>query len=170
MLVENKQTNASPFYFKGLERTKSKDDVVVKQHQENNRERTFRRAGNACEISAGACLNSAVIFTFHLLQVHPIGLVLAIGVSHFYFTATALGEKSSVVVMVGCAGSLSTLCALSEPVGEWWEAKVSISSANEEIEHLTHPGTEILPSWYSPLVIFLLLIGCCVGWLRMVKK
>jgi len=157
MLVENHKTNSSPFYFKGSE---NKNSIpVTPKRQENNRERGFRRAGNACEIAAGACLNSAVIFTFHLLQVHPLGLVLAVGVSHFYFTAAAVGEKSFPVLMVGCAGSLSCLCAISEPLGEWWEAKISISSANEEIAQIYQPAKNILPGWFSVIAITVLLFG-----------
>ncbi|PHJ58467.1 hypothetical protein VF14_18720 [Nostoc linckia z18] len=138
-------TNASPFQFKGLAQPQQ-----VKSQQpntqpvpENNRERTFRRAGNLCEIVAGASLNSAVIFTFHLLQVHPVGLLLALGVAHLYFTATAAGEKGRQLtnVMTGCSASLALLCSLSEPVGEWLEASTSKSVAQREIQQMYAPPT-----------------------------
>lgn len=105
---------------------------------ENNRLRTFRRAGNVCEIIAGSCLNSAVIFTFHLLQIHPIGFVLALGVAHLYFTATAVGESGRRVanVMTGASASISLLCACSEPLSEYWEAWQSKNSAQLEIQQM----------------------------------
>ncbi|QFS52799.1 hypothetical protein [Nostoc sphaeroides] len=59
---------------------------------ENNRGRTFRRAGNACEIVAGSCLNSAVIFTFHFIASSPSWNVSSCGNCTLYFTATATGE------------------------------------------------------------------------------
>ncbi|WP_016951674.1 hypothetical protein [Anabaena sp. PCC 7108] len=158
MLVRNSTpTNTSPFHFKGLDDNKQQS-VPQQLVQENNRERTFRRAGNACEIAAGTALNSTIIFTFHLLQVHPAGLLLAVGTCHFYFTATAVGEKSFSVAMIGCAGSLSCLCALSEPVGEWWEARTSISSASEEIQRIYQPQKE-MPDWVGGIAIALLLFG-----------
>jgi hypothetical protein len=168
MLVRNSTpANTSPFHFKGLD--DNKQQSLPQQVQENNRERTFRRAGNACEIAAGTALNSTVIFTFHLLQVHPVGLFLAVGVSHFYFTATAVGEKSFPVAMIGCAGSLSCLCALSEPVGEWLEARTSISSASEEIQRIYQPQKEI-PDWVGGIAIALLLFGMRVAFSRAFLK
>jgi hypothetical protein len=121
-------TNTSPrVQYTGLVQQQEKSQQPNTQQKplpENNRERTFRRAGNCCEIVAGASLNSAVIFTFHLLQVHPVGLFLALGVAHLYFTATAVGEKERQVtnIMTGASASLALLCSLSEPVSEWWEA------------------------------------------------
>ncbi len=78
MLVRksDSSTNVSPFLYEGLAQTpqQHKQPEQLPPLPENNRCRTFRRAGNACEIVAGSCLNSAVIFTFHLLQVHPVGM------------------------------------------------------------------------------------------------
>ncbi len=163
MLVRNAQpTNTSPFHFKGLEDNKQQQCKPQQLVQENNRERTFRRAGNACEIAAGTALNSTIIFTFHLLQVHPMGLLLAVGTCHFYFTATAIGEKSFSVAMVGGAASLSCLCSLSEPVGEWWEAKNSVESANQELAAI-YQKQETLPGWTSGLVIAVLLLFLRIG-------
>ncbi|MDZ8083943.1 MAG: hypothetical protein RMX35_33385 [Nostoc sp. DcaGUA01] len=119
---------------------------------ENNRGRTFRRAGNACEIVAGSCLNSAVIFTFHLLQVHPVGMFLAVGTAHLYFTATATGEGFNNFVtnlMTGCSASLALLCALSEPISEWNEARTSTQTANTSIQSMYQPKTADYSSWGS---------------------
>ncbi|MHC5914723.1 MAG: hypothetical protein ACYTXE_27865, partial [Nostoc sp.] len=119
---------------------------------ENNRARTFRRAGNACEIVAGSCLNSAVIFTFHLLQVHPVGMFLAVGTAHLYFTATATGEGFNNFVtnlMTGCSASLALLCALSEPISEWNEARTSTGTANTSISAMYQPKTADYSSWGS---------------------
>jgi hypothetical protein len=160
MLARNANpTNTSPFYFKGAGSEKQQsDNKQPLKVVENNRERTFRRAGNACEIAAGTALNSTIIFTFHLLQVNPVGLFLAAGTAHFYFTATAIGEKSFPVAMVGGAASLSCLCALSEPVGEWWEARTSIGSANQEIERLQYHQSG-LPGWSTGVGFALLFLG-----------
>lgn len=158
---DSNSTNTSPFHFKGLSENKQKS-LPQESIRENNRERTFRRAGNACEIAAGTALNSTIIFTFHLLQVHPMGLLLAVGTCHFYFTATAVGEKSFSVAMIGCAGSLSCLCALSEPIGEWWEARVSTQSASEEIQRIYQPQKE-MPDWVGGIAIALILFGARVA-------
>lgn len=161
MLVrsERPSTNTSPFHFKGrCEEKGTGNREQVQVLPENNRERTFRRAANACEIAAGTCLNSTIIFTFHLLQVHPVGIFLAVGTCHFYFTATAVGEKSFPTAMVGAAGSLSCLCALSEPIGEWLEAQTSVNRAVVEIEKIYSPKNE-LPDWTGGIAIALLIFG-----------
>ena len=158
MLVRKRNEDphsVSPFSMEGLAQTPRS----TKQHQqpeqlpplpENNRGRTFRRAGNACEIVAGSCLNSAVIFTFHLLQVHPVGMFLAVGTAHLYFTATATGEGFNNFVtnlMTGCSASLALLCALSEPISEWNEARTSTGTANTSIESVYKPKTAESSSW-----------------------
>lgn len=141
-------TNASPFQHTGLVQTQQQKSQQPNTEPpplpENNRERAFRRAGNLCEIVAGASLNSAVIFTFHLLQVHPVGMFLALGVAHLYFTATAVGEKERQVtnIMTGASASLALLCSLSEPVGEWWEASTSKTVAQNEIREMYAPPTQ----------------------------
>ena len=159
MLVRNANpSNTSPFYFKGAGNEKQQCDQQLPKVVENNRERIFRRAGNACEIAAGTALNSTIIFTFHLLQVSPVGLFLAVGTAHFYFTATAIGEKSFPVAMVGGAASLSCLCALSEPVGEWWEARTSIESANTEIQRLQYRSGDT-PVLSTGVILAIVLLG-----------
>lgn len=147
-------TNVSPFSFEGLAQTPSKEQQPsqLPPLPENNRGRTFRRAGNACEIVAGSCLNSAVIFTFHLLQVHPVGMFLAVGTAHLYFTATATGEGFNNFVtnlMTGCSASCALLCALSDPLGEWNEARTSTQTANTSIEKMYQPKTADYSSWGS---------------------
>ncbi|AUB42947.1 hypothetical protein COO91_09101 (plasmid) [Nostoc flagelliforme CCNUN1] len=160
MLVRKRNEDphsVSPFLHEGLAQTPQS----TKQHQqpeqlpplpENNRGRTFRRAGNACEIVAGSCLNSAVIFTFHLLQVHPVGMFLAVGTAHLYFTATATGEGNNRFVtnlMTGCSASLALLCALNEPISEWNEARTSTGTANTSISKMYQPKTADYSSWGS---------------------
>ncbi|MBD6619736.1 hypothetical protein FNW02_28955 [Komarekiella sp. 'clone 1'] len=156
MLVRkaDSSTNVSPFSFKGLAQTPQQQQQPEQPPPlpENNRGRTFRRAGNACEIVAGSCLNSAVIFTFHLLQVHPVGMFLAVGTAHLYFTATATGEgfnKFVTNLMTGCSASLALLCALSEPLGEWLESSTSAQTANTEIEQMYSPKIADYSSWMS---------------------
>jgi len=173
MLVRKRNEDphsVSPFSMEGLAQ-KSQSTKQQKQPEqlpplpENNRGRTFRRAGNACEIVAGSCLNSAVIFTFHLLQVHPVGMFLAVGTAHLYFTATATGEGFNNFVtnlMTGCSASLALLCALSEPLGEWNEARTSTQTANTSIEKMYQPKTADYSSWGSgagvAIVIAILMI------------
>jgi hypothetical protein len=170
MLARNANpTNTSPFHFKGLEDKEQQQCKSQQLAQETNRERTFRRAGNACEIAAGTALNSTIIFTFHLLQVHPMGLLLAVGTCHFYFTATAIGEKSFSVAMIGGAASLSCLCALSEPVGEWWESRISVESANQELAAI-YQRQQSLPSWTSGFVIAVCLLVIRLGISRKMLK
>ncbi|MBD2247426.1 hypothetical protein [Nostoc sp. FACHB-888] len=171
MLVRKRNEDShsvSPFSMEGLAQTPQS----TKQHQqpeqlpplpENNRGRTFRRAGNACEIVAGSCLNSAVIFTFHLLQVHPVGMFLAVGTAHLYFTATATGEGFNNFVtnlMTGCSASLALLCALNEPLGEWNEARTSTSTVKTSIESVYKPKTAESSSWMdgAGLGIFLAIL------------
>jgi hypothetical protein len=173
MLVRKRNEDphsVSPFSMEGLAQTPQS----TKQHQqpeqlpplpENNRGRTFRRAGNACEIVAGSCLNSAVIFTFHLLQVHPVGMFLAVGTAHLYFTATATGEGNNRFVtnlMTGCSASLALLCALSEPISEWNEARTSTQTANTSIQKMYQPKTADYSSWMNgagvAIVIAILMI------------
>ncbi|MEJ6488065.1 hypothetical protein N0Y54_43805 [Nostoc punctiforme UO1] len=173
MLVRKRNEDphsVSPFLHEGLAQTPQS----TKQHQqpeqpeplpENNRGRTFRRAGNACEIVAGSCLNSAVIFTFHLLQVHPVGMFLAVGTAHLYFTATATGEGNNRFVtnlMTGCSASLALLCALSDPISELNEARTSTSTANTSIQKMYQPKTADYSSWGSgagvAIVIAILMI------------
>jgi hypothetical protein len=158
MLVRKRNEDphsVSPFSMEGLAQ-KSQQHQQQKQPEqlpplpENNRGRTFRRAGNACEIVAGSCLNSAVIFTFHLLQVHPVGMFLAVGTAHLYFTATATGEGNNRFVtnlMTGCSASLALLCALSDPISEWNEARTSTITANTSIEKVYQPKTAESSSW-----------------------
>lgn len=160
MLVRKRNEDphsVSPFSMEGLTQ-KSQQQHQQKQPEqlpplpENNRGRTFRRAGNACEIVAGSCLNSAVIFTFHLLQVHPVGMFLAVGTAHLYFTATATGEGFNNFVtnlMTGCSATLALLCALSYPLGEWNEARTSTQTANTSIEKMYQPKTADYSSWVS---------------------
>ncbi len=172
MLARNSTpANTSPFHFKGLceKQTTGNIDQVQTLPPENNRERTFRRAANACEIASGTCLNSTIIFTFHLLQVHPVGLLLAVGTCHFYFTATAIGEKSFPTAMVGAAGSLSCLCALSEPISEWFEARTSVNRAVVEIEKIYSPKNDP-PDWLGGVAIALLIFGGRVALSKMFFK
>lgn len=148
----------SPFQHTGLVQTQQhksqQPNTEPPPLPENNRERTFRRAGNCCEIVAGASLNSAVIFMFHLLQVHPVGMFLALGVAHLYFTATAAGEKGKLLtnIMTGASASVALLCSLSEPVGEWLEASTSKTVAQSEIQQMYAPPTSS-PNWVNGLGI-----------------
>ncbi|QLE52995.1 hypothetical protein FD724_34135 (plasmid) [Nostoc sp. C057] len=158
MLVRKRNEDphsVSPFLHEGLAQTPQQQHQHQQPEQpqplpENNRGRTFRRAGNACEIVAGSCLNSAVIFTFHLLQVHPVGMFLAVGTAHLYFTATATGEGFNNFVtnlMTGCSASLALLCALNEPISEWNESRTSTITANTSIESVYKPKTAESSSW-----------------------
>lgn len=170
MLVRKRNEDphsVSPFSFEGLTQTPQQQKIEQpsqpQQLPENNRGRTFRRAGNACEIVAGSCLNSAVIFTFHLLQVHPVGMFLAVGTAHLYFTATATGEGFNNFVtnlMTGCSASLALLCALNEPISEWNEARTSTQTANTSIESVYKPKTAESSSWMdgAGVAIFLAML------------
>ena len=161
MLVRKRNEDphsVSPFLYEGLAQKSQQQHQQIQTPEqlpplpENNRSRTFRRAGNACEIVAGSCLNSAVIFTFHLLQVHPVGMFLAVGTAHLYFTATATGEGFNNFVtnlMTGCSASLALLCALSEPISEWNEGRVSTSTANTSIQKMYQPKTADYSSWVN---------------------
>lgn len=143
--------SVSPFLYEGLTQTQKQQPSQPQPLLENNRGRTLRRAGNACEIVAGGCLNSAVIFTFHLLQVHPVGMFLAVGTAHLYFTATATGEGFNNFVtnlMTACSASLALLCALSEPISEWNEARTSTSTVKASIESIYQPKTAGESSWF----------------------
>jgi hypothetical protein len=152
----NDSDSVSPFSFQGLTPTPQQQQLQTPEPSaplpENNRGRTFRRAGNVCEIVGGSCLNSAIIFTFHLLQVHPVGMFLAVGTAHLYFSATATGEgfdKFVTNLMSGCSASLALLCALSEPIGEWNESRTSTDTANTSISQMYQPKTADYSSWVN---------------------
>ncbi len=138
----------SPFTTEGLSqptRQQPQPDPIVTP--ERNRGRGFRRSGNACEVAAGASLNSAIIFLFHLLQVHPLGLLVALGCSHFYFVATAFGEGRDRLIgnaMTGASAGVAGLSALSEPIGEWLEAKQSQDAATQRIQELYSPQAPVI--------------------------
>lgn len=156
--------NTSPFQNRGSQQQNPSPAAPPK---ETNRARTFRRAGNACEIVAGACLNSSVVFTFHLLQVHPAGMILAVGTAHFYFTATAAGERDISNLMTGFSASLALLCALSDPLGEWWEASTSKASAQSELVQMYAPPAQpTYPGWLGGAIITLFLFGARVVLMR----
>ncbi len=123
--MEIPSTNTSPFVCTRLPaKTESSPQISL---PENNRQRVLRRAGNLSEIAAGASLNSAVVFTFHLLQVHPIGMFLGLGVAHLYFTATTAGEKERRVTnaITGISCSLALVSSGSETVLEAWESRTT---------------------------------------------
>jgi hypothetical protein len=152
----NDSDSVSPFSFQGLTPTPQQQQLQTPEPSaplpENNRGRTFRRAGNVCEIVGGSCLNSAIIFTFHLLQVHPVGMFLAVGTAHLYFSATATGEgfdKFVTNLMSGCSASLALLCALSEPIGEWNESRTSTDTATTSISQMYQPKTADYSSWVN---------------------
>lgn len=128
--MEVPSTNANPFACTRLKQSQplaAKTESSPQISLENNRQRIFRQAGNLSEIAAGASLNSTVIFTFHLLQVHPIGMFLALGVAHLYFTATTVGEKGRRVTnaITGISCSLALLSSGSELVLEAWESRTT---------------------------------------------
>ncbi|BBD63348.1 hypothetical protein NIES2109_61980 (plasmid) [Nostoc sp. HK-01] len=153
MLAKNQSPqDFSPFAVPQMEQTKQeqKPDLAPQKPSENNKTRVFRRAGNICEIVAGTCLNSTIVFTFHLMQVHPIGLLLAVGTAHLYFTATAIGEgtdKAATNIMTGLSASFAIFCSLSEPVSEWWEARQSKTIAQTQIQQMYHPATSDGINW-----------------------
>ncbi|EKE96780.1 MULTISPECIES: hypothetical protein [unclassified Tolypothrix] len=150
----DKPVNISPFLYRG--------DGYGPQQQpqpevtENNKERSFRHWANLCELVGGASLNSAVIFTFRAMGVHPLGFVLAIGVSHFYFTATAASESSKrfTHIMTGASASLAGFTALSEPIGNYIGGHTSQQRFYSELEKL-HPtqSENNLPVWGLPVLI-----------------
>ena len=147
MLAKNQAPQEfSPFVPQRTEQMEQehKPDFPPKKTPENNKTRAFRRAGNVCEIVAGTSLNSAIVFTFHLMQVHPIGLLLAVGTAHLYFTATAIGEgsdKAATNIMTGLSASFAIFCSLSEPVSEWLEARQSKAIAQTQIQQMYNPNT-----------------------------
>jgi hypothetical protein len=159
MLSQDIQPSPSPFTGAELGQSIRAQPQQPAQPQpiERNRGRGFRRAGNACEIAAGASLNSAIIFTFHLLQVHPLGMLVALGCSHFYFIATAFGEGRDRLIgnaMTGASAGIAGLSALSEPIGEAWEAQQSQSAATQQIQELYSPQPAI--AWGSEGMLMLL--------------
>ncbi|MCC5637027.1 hypothetical protein LC593_14420 [Nostoc sp. CHAB 5844] len=180
MLARNNQKNAltNPF---GLQQQRSqsadlrRSELQAKQKKperneplQNNKNLSFRYAGNACEIAAGACLNSAVVFTVHLLQIHPAGMILALGISHFYLTATATGarkDKRVTNLMTGASATIALLCALSEPIEEWWEANQSKNHAiSENIQMYEPVEKQDLSGVLTPVVVAVL-IGILTIWI-----
>ncbi|MBD3886544.1 hypothetical protein IFO70_33260 [Phormidium tenue FACHB-886] len=139
------QQQPSPFTLEGLatlDRQQPQQQQPQQPIPERNRGRGLRRAGNASEIAAGTALNSAIVFFFHLMQVHPIFLVVSLSTSYFYFLASAFGEGKDKFVanmMTGASAGIAAGAALSEPVSEWWEAKQSQDAATQQLDR-----------WYAP--------------------
>lgn len=163
---EFQQQAPSPFTVEGLEQPSRPQSAPAPT--ERNRGRGFRRAGNACEIAAGASLNSAIIFLFHLLQVHPLAFVVAMGCSHFYFIATAFGEGQDRIIanaMTGISAGVAGFSALSEPIGEWMEAQQSKDAAVSEIQELyaDQPPTSPISSWGLILIAALSVLFLSTG-------
>ena len=99
---------------------------------EGNRERSLRRAANACEVAAGASGSTAVIFVFTALNVPPVGIMLTLGVTHLYLTATVAGEGRErwvVNLITATSTGSAAIAATAEPIGEWLEASQTRSSA-----------------------------------------
>lgn len=149
----------SPFSVEGLDQFNrpTPTPTPTPAPAERNRGRGFRRTGNACEVAAGASLNSAIIFLFHLLQVHPLAFLVALGCSHFYFIATAFGEGRDRLIanaMTGMSAGVAGVSALSEPISEWVEAQQSKSTATAKLQELyadQNPGSP-LSSWALVLI------------------
>ncbi|MBD2437327.1 hypothetical protein [Nostoc sp. FACHB-110] len=172
MLARNEQnpTNTNPFGL--VQQQQEPQELEQKDPPENNKTCSFRRAGNVCEIAAGACLNSAVVFTFHLMQVHPPGIILALGVAHLYLSATAAGESRDKLVtnfMTGASASLALVCAVSEPIGEWWEASQSKNNAIAETTQMYEPVKKESSVWVNPVVIAVVL-GLVAIWITSAKR
>jgi hypothetical protein len=172
MLSQETQQLPSPFNMEGLGQSVRPpvERSVQQQPVERNRGRGFRRAGNAMEVAAGASLNSAIIFTFHLLQVHPLGMLVALGCSHFYFVATAFGEGRDRLignVMTGASAGIAGLSALSEPIEEWWEARQSQNTATQQVQALYSPqASSSISDWgliFIGVMGVLLLVVCSQG-------
>ena len=169
---QSQQQPSSPFLMEGLGASNNQPHQPTATPIERSKGRQYRRSGNACEVAAGASLNSAIVFLFHLLQVHPLGLVVALGVSWFYFAATAAGEGRDRFVsnaMLGCSAAIAGGFALSEPIGEWQQAKQSKAEA-----------TEILSRWYpsqglqidagTSIALILLVAGVTAIGLKMISR
>ena len=162
--------SSTPFTVEGLEQFNrpQSSPPAPPAPQERNRGRGFRRAGNACEIAAGASLNSAIIFLFHLLQVHPLAFLVALGCSHFYFIATAFGEGGDRLVanaMTGVSAGVAGISALSEPIGEWLEAQQSRDAAVAKLQDLyaDQPPSSPLSSWGLILIAVLSVLFLSIG-------
>jgi hypothetical protein len=109
------------------------------------------------EVAAGASFNSAIIFLFHLLQVHPLGFVVALAGSHFYFVATAFGEgrdRAIGNVMTGASAGVAGIAALSDPIGELWEARQSQDSGTQQVQALYSPQSAT--GWSSDYMLILI--------------
>lgn len=115
---------------------------------ESNRHLHFRHYANACEMLSGASLNSAIVYSFQLLQVPVVGYVVALGVTHFYFTATVFTEKGRRIVNFSNASAvgISMISATTEPLGKHYQSVVTESSINSELTKLNNPnGTPFNP-------------------------
>lgn len=186
MLVKNNQTNAFA-NSSGLIQQQSRSLNALSKRTElrekqkkpkpnqvlsKQEKRWLYHAGNACEIAAGACLNSAIVFSFHLLQIHPLGMILALGVSHFYLSAIATSKSRDKVVtnfMAGTSAMLGLLCAVSEPIGEWWEANQSKNQIiSQNIQMYERVEKQPFSGGITPVVVAVL-IGILAIWITSPK-
>lgn len=127
---------------------------------ESNRHRHFRHYANACEMLSSASLNSAVIYSFQLLQVPAAGYVVALGIAHFYFGATTITEGGRRIVNFasGSATGLSMFAATSEPLGKHYQSYVTEMAVSNELAKLKENNDMPINPWLAVILLAIALL------------
>lgn len=123
------------------------DLQAIPEVEESHRERRLRKLGNVCELAAGAAGGSSVVFFFAALNIPPLGIMLALGITHLYLTATIAGEgkdRAIVNVMSATGTGASALTAASEPLADAWQARGSQAAAMRIHKAAYNPSVSLL--------------------------
>ncbi|BAY20085.1 hypothetical protein NIES21_59550 (plasmid) [Anabaenopsis circularis NIES-21] len=100
------------------------------------------------------------------------GIILALGVSHFYWSAAATPNSKDRVVtnfLAGTSAMLGLLCAVSEPIGELWEANQSKNQVISQNIQMYEPVEKQQFSGLLILVVVAVLIGIGARWITSAK-
>lgn len=152
------QSGITPFTYEGVSNQESQPPGGLPGVVENNRKRHFRSAANYSELATATAANTALCFTFRLLQVSAAGY-FAIAILNFsYFTITATNEKKPIAhFLTGLSVFGGSAATLSEPIGDFLNEQSVAKNYHAEVSKLTpHNATNFL---IIPTVGIALLIG-----------
>ncbi|MEG3972045.1 hypothetical protein QUA00_31160 [Microcoleus sp. T2B6] len=134
------------------------------QPDETNAERQYRDAANLCEVVAPTLLGSAVVFTFHAMQIAG-GSIAAIGIYQIYLAAKITGQSKHRLptAIVGAGVTVGMLVSLAEPLSEGrqvGDAELRLETGIKEIQTVKKPASndfDYLPSIALVVIVFCLM-------------
>ena len=165
MQTQRQNTSITPFSTEGdlfLPQQTQEQESLRQEPEENNRKRHFRALANYCELASGATINATICFTFRALGVSAPGYVVALVVTHAYFTATAASDQRRAInhILTGLASGVSTIATLAEPLGNVIE---STSATNEFYSDLNALEPKQNDGVTGLLILAFALVTLCFG-------